>query len=90
MKHKSNGSLFFMFGMIIGAGLAILYTPKTGQQTRDLIKKSLEENEDNINKTKETAEELIIKTKSQIEKLINNVSDSINEKIQQSKWEEQD
>lgn len=42
-NKKSNGVLKFLAGVGIGAGLGILFAPKSGEETRKDLKKKLDE-----------------------------------------------
>ncbi len=81
MNNHSNKGLYFLVGALSGAVLALLFAPKSGKETRAIIKRTIDDNKEVIEKTKETAEDLIEKTKSQIEEMIENVSQVISEKI---------
>jgi len=50
MSESSGGDkfLYFLAGTGIGAALALLFAPKTGQQTRDLIAQRANESRDYI------------------------------------------
>ncbi|MEI7941557.1 MAG: YtxH domain-containing protein [Candidatus Riflemargulisbacteria bacterium] len=74
MNNHSNKGLYFLIGALSGAVVALLLAPKSGKETREIIKKTIEDNKEVLERTKETAEDLIEKTKSQIEYMIENVS----------------
>src|SRR5436853_5294919 len=51
MSENSNGSdkfLFFVAGAGIGAALALLFAPKSGKETRDLISRTATDSRDFI------------------------------------------
>ena len=81
MSNNNHNALYFVIGALAGCIAGILYAPKPGKETREAIKKTIDEHQDTIDKTKESAEELIHKTKNQIEELIDNVSQGIETKI---------
>ncbi|OGI09147.1 MAG: hypothetical protein A2Y40_03940 [Candidatus Margulisbacteria bacterium GWF2_35_9] len=81
MTNNNHNGLYFIIGALIGCIGGILYAPKPGRETREAIKKTIDEHQDAIDRTKESAEDLIYRTKSQIEELIDNVSQSIESKI---------
>jgi len=45
MADSEEGGKFgwFLVGAVLGAGVALLYAPKTGKETRDLLTKKTEE-----------------------------------------------
>ena len=63
---------YFIMGAGVGALLALLYAPKTGQQTRKLIAKKAEEGKDYLTskgrEVKEQAEDLVDKGKEFVSK----------------------
>ena len=42
-RDDSNGFLWFLTGLGIGAAIGVLYAPKSGRETRDLILQKAEE-----------------------------------------------
>jgi gas vesicle protein len=44
MSHTGHTTLFFLTGLGIGAGLAILFAPKSGEETREWIADTAEQN----------------------------------------------
>ncbi len=86
MEHRhGHHGIYLIFGLLFGGILGILFAPKTGKETREIIKETLQNTpdtlENSLENTKESAEELIAKTKEQIEGLIANVSKRIDEKL---------
>jgi gas vesicle protein len=56
-----------LLGSLMGSVLALIFAPAPGKETREKIKKTLDENEILIGCTKDTTENLINKTKEAIE-----------------------
>jgi gas vesicle protein len=81
MSRESHNGTYLILGAFIGVILGLLYAPKTGKETRDIIKNATDNHQDFIDTTKESAEELVSKTKSQVEDLITNLSKAIDEKL---------
>lgn len=73
----------FIFGGIIGAALAVLFTPITGEDARKKIKEKIDEvkdtQKDTIENIKENTPELVAKTMQSIEEGIANLSVAIEE-----------
>ena len=47
LEQDSNGGfLWFLAGVAIGAAVAILYTPKSGRETRDLLSQKTQDTAD--------------------------------------------
>ena len=84
-NRDGHHGIYFIFGLLFGGLIALLFAPKTGKETREMILDNVNHAPDTIDKTKESAEEIIHKTKEQIENLIDNVSHSIEEKIHKTK-----
>jgi gas vesicle protein len=72
---------FFVVGASIGAVLALLLAPKTGQQTRKLIAKKTEEGKDYLaskgRELREQAEELVEKGKELVSKQKERLAEAI-------------
>ena len=81
MRDDRHHGLYFIVGALLGALAALLFAPKTGKQTRDFLKNTLEHSDEIIDKTKVSADEVISKTKTQIESMIDSVSKTLDEKI---------
>ena len=73
--------LSFFFGGLIGAGVALLIAPKTGEETRRMIKELAEEvkekAEDYIDQAKGTATAYVEKGKDFVEKEKNLITKSV-------------
>ena len=73
--------LSFFFGGLIGAGVALLTAPKTGEETRRMIKELAEEvkekAEDYIDQAKGTATAYVEKGKDFVEKEKNLITKSV-------------
>ena len=51
-EHEEGGKLgWFMAGAILGGAVALLYAPKSGKETRDLINKKTGEGKEVLDKT---------------------------------------
>jgi gas vesicle protein len=63
---------YFLAGVSVGAAVALLLAPKTGEQTRELIAKKAEEGKDYVaskgREVREQAEELVEKGKDLVTK----------------------
>jgi gas vesicle protein len=63
--------LSFLFGGLVGAGVALLMAPKPGKETREKIKELAED-------AKEKAETLVDQVKGKAEVIVDQVKDTVN------------
>ena len=74
MSENTGGKMFFSFltGAVVGAGLALLFAPQSGKETRKQIKDFSEklgsEVKDSVEKISEKAKDLIEGTKDTFKK----------------------
>jgi len=74
MSEENGGSkiAFFLAGMGIGAVLALLFAPKSGQETRDFLTQKAEEGKDYVSARgrdlRKQAEEVVDKAKDVVSK----------------------
>jgi gas vesicle protein len=74
MSENTGGKMFFSFltGAVVGAGLALLFAPQSGKETRKQIKDFSEklgsEVKDSVEKIGEKAKDLIEGTKDTFKK----------------------
>lgn len=80
-----DGLTHFLLGVGVGVGLGILFAPKAGEETRDLIKSKANEGTDYLKKAgadwKSTADDLISKGKN----VVNQQKDNLNEAVEAGK-----
>jgi len=66
-SDDSNGFLWFLTGLGIGAAIGVLYAPKAGRETRDLIMQKAEEGKnyarEGAQKAREQANQWVAKGK---------------------------
>lgn len=66
-SDDSNGFLWFLTGLGIGAAIGVLYAPKSGRETRDLIMQKAEEGKhyarDGAQKARDQANQWVSKGK---------------------------
>jgi len=55
--NNSGGTLWFLAGLSIGAVLGLLYTPKTGEETRQNIREAAEQGRDVVKDSAQKARE---------------------------------
>lgn len=92
MDRRDSGFLSFLLGLLAGAILGLLYAPRSGKETRELLKKAFEEYSEEGKKIyqekaqevqeafeagKKSAQDKIIELKEKAEK----VSEEISEKV---------
>ncbi len=74
MSEENGGSkiAFFLAGMGVGAVLALLFAPKSGQETRDFLSQKAEEGRDYVSARgrdlRKQAEEVVDKAKDVVSK----------------------
>jgi len=74
MSEENGGSkiAFFLAGMGVGAVLALLFAPKSGQETRDFLTQKAEEGRDYVSARgrdlRKQAEEVVDKAKDVVSK----------------------
>ena len=70
MSEKGNWGdkvMYFLFGGIIGATVALLFAPKTGEETRELLTTKAKEGREVLKKKVDTAQEKVLQTKEKLE-----------------------
>ena len=65
MENNASGYGWFAAGAILGAAIAVLFAPKSGTETRDLIGKKADEGQKALT---ETSKELVDKSKDLYER----------------------
>lgn len=80
MEKHSHFLEGVFFGALLGGIVALLYTPFSGKETREKIKKLADDNQELIEDTKDKTENLIHKTKEAIEAGFEKISTMIQEK----------
>jgi gas vesicle protein len=69
--YKKNGATNFLVGMVIGlavgAGISLLYAPKTGADTRAMIKEKAKKISDNASETFNKAKSKIAEMRGKAE-----------------------
>ena len=78
---EKNGLSSFLLGLGVGVGIGILLAPKSGQETRELIKNKAEEGADYLKKRseelKQSANEWVDKGKEALNRQKENFSDAV-------------
>jgi gas vesicle protein len=76
-----NGLSSFLLGLGVGVGIGMLFAPKSGQETRDLIKNKAGEGADYLKKqgsdVKQTASDWVDKGKDALGRQKDNISDAV-------------
>lgn len=76
-----NGLSSFLLGLGVGVGIGMLFAPKSGQETRDLIKNRAGEGADYLKKqgadAKQTASDWVDKGKEALGRQKDNISDAV-------------
>ena len=76
-----NGLSSFLLGLGVGVGIGMLFAPKSGQETRDLIKNKAGEGADFVKQkssgVKQTASEWVEKGKDALGRQKENISDAV-------------
>jgi gas vesicle protein len=76
-----NGLSSFLLGLGVGVGIGMLFAPKSGQETRDLIKNKAGEGTDYLKQRgadiKQTATEWVDKGKEAIGRQKDNIADAV-------------
>jgi gas vesicle protein len=70
----------FVVGAIAGAGLALLYAPQSGQETRELLARRTREMKDKVGDTFEGAKEMLAEKKAMIAAAFEAGKQAMNEK----------
>jgi len=83
-REESDGAGFasgLLIGAVIGAAVALLYAPKSGEETRQKLKDLADEQKDNIknqwDRTKETATEAVNTAKEKVDSFAQRASNSV-------------
>lgn len=76
-----NGLSAFLLGLGVGVGIGMLFAPKSGQETRDLLKTKAGEGTEYIKQrgteAKQTAAEWVDKGKDALNRQKDNVNDAV-------------
>jgi gas vesicle protein len=76
-----NGLSSFLLGLGVGVGIGMLFAPKSGQETRKIIKDKAEEGTDYLKQRstdiKQTASEWVDKGKEAIGRQKDNIADAV-------------
>lgn len=86
--NGSNGSdklLFFVVGAGIGASLALLFAPKAGRETRDLIARTANESRDFVSAKVSEGREFVEKTSRSVSDDVTSFVDKSKEAVQRQK-----
>jgi gas vesicle protein len=79
-KSPQRGSLtIFAVGALIGAGIALLYAPQSGRDTRKLLAKKAKALKDKAQDTVETAQEFIHDRKADLVAAIDSGREAVND-----------
>ena len=70
----------FVVGAIAGAGIALLYAPQSGQETRELLARRTREMKDKVGDTLEDAKEMLVEKKAMIAAAFEAGKQAMNEK----------
>jgi len=83
MMEDDNKLSYFFLGLGLGVAVGVLFAPKSGAETRDLLKSKAEEGADYVKRRgtelKETASEAIDRGKQTIQKHKENLSAAVEE-----------
>ncbi len=79
MKNEKKGLGKFALGAVLGAGLGVLFAPKSGKETREDISKKLKEIMDNLKEV--DAEEVKDKITKKVKEIENELKDLDKEKV---------
>jgi gas vesicle protein len=76
-----NGLSSFLLGLGVGVGIGMLFAPKSGQETRDIIQKKAGESTDYLKQRsadlKQTANEWVEKGKDALGRQRDNLTDAV-------------
>ena len=81
-ENSSMGTILtaFAVGVVAGAGLALLYAPQSGRETRELIAKRTSEMKDKVGETYDGAKEMLVEKKAMIAAAFEAGKQAMNEK----------
>jgi gas vesicle protein len=74
IEKKSGGASAFLIGAIVGAGLALLFAPRSGRETREELKAGVARMRDRANDTVRGLQETMTDT-------LDSVRDEVNDRI---------
>ena len=94
MSNKKSGVLKFLAGLGIGAGLGLLFAPKSGEETRRELKEKLDEfikavkdidikevKDEFVAKIEEIKEELVDLDKEKVKKIAEEKAEALKKKV---------
>ncbi|MEJ2589329.1 MAG: YtxH domain-containing protein [Deltaproteobacteria bacterium] len=68
---------YFLFGGVVGAVTALLFAPKSGKETRDLIATKARDSKDAVQEGAKTVTQKLGESKEQLKKTISNEKDTL-------------
>jgi gas vesicle protein len=80
MSHHTNGYIkTFLTGGVIGATLALLYTPKSGREIRKNLRRGLHRANEKVGDLREQAEDIMAEGRKQAKALRQQAEDILDE-----------
>jgi gas vesicle protein len=80
-KHSGGGMGTFLWGALLGAGVALLLAPRSGEETQEEIRERVERlreaAEDRVNEVRDTVTESVSRTRDRIQDQIDSVRDTV-------------
>jgi len=76
-ETQRSGFTIFIVGAVIGAGIALLYAPQAGKDTRKLLSKKARQLRDKAQDTVENAQEFINDRKADLQAVIHSGKEAV-------------
>lgn len=88
-QHRSAGFSPFLWGALLGAGVALLLAPKTGEETQEEIRQGVlrlrTSAEGRVNETRGAVTDVVSRTRDRIQDRIDNVREVIETRTEQAR-----
>jgi gas vesicle protein len=88
-KHEGGGMGTFLWGALLGAGVALLLAPRSGEETqaeiRDRVRRLRDAAEDRVNDVRDTVTDSVTRTRDRIQEQLDSVRDTVEDRADRAR-----